>query len=183
MSLRSLKSRYILQSWKVPSKLQAQLPKSSGLQIYRPIQGLPIPYLCAQLKRLFSLPLMILLNKDSFCTTILSETKLRFFCPGSWWIHEPRGNHVWWSRAIACSRDCSGWWSSCSCDSFLGCIWLEFWTRITLASSLAVMLVLAAVSVFARSEFSEKVVRVIDGNTITVLAPGNQQVNARLYTA
>jgi len=60
---------------------------------------------------------------------------------------------------------------------------LEFWTRITLASSLAVMLVLAAVSVFARSEFSEKVVRVIDGNTITVLAPGNQQVNARLYTA
>ena len=38
-----------------------------------------------------------------------------------------------------------------------------------------------AMTAFARSEFSGKVVRVADGDTITVLAPGNQQVKVRLY--
>lgn len=45
----------------------------------------------------------------------------------------------------------------------------------------AILLVLASVSAHARSEFSGKVVRVADGDTITVLAPGNQQVKVRLY--
>ena len=38
-----------------------------------------------------------------------------------------------------------------------------------------------AVTAFARSEFSGKVVRVADGVTITVVAPGNQKVKVRLY--
>lgn len=45
----------------------------------------------------------------------------------------------------------------------------------------AILLVLVSVSAYARSEFSGKVVRVADGDTITVLAPGNQQVKVRLY--
>lgn len=48
--------------------------------------------------------------------------------------------------------------------------------------ALSAILILAfAVTAFARSEFSGKVVRVADGDTITVLAPGNQQVKVRLY--
>lgn len=48
--------------------------------------------------------------------------------------------------------------------------------------ALIVIFVLAfALTAFARSEFSGRVVRVADGDTITVLAPGNQQVKVRLY--
>ena len=48
--------------------------------------------------------------------------------------------------------------------------------------ALTVFLILTfAVAAFARSEFSGKVVWVADGDTITVLAPGNQQVMVRLY--
>ncbi|MBD5418326.1 MAG: thermonuclease family protein [Desulfovibrio sp.] len=48
--------------------------------------------------------------------------------------------------------------------------------------ALSLMLVLAfSVTAFARSEFSGKVVRVADGDTITVLVPGNQQEKVRLY--
>lgn len=44
-----------------------------------------------------------------------------------------------------------------------------------------ILFVLAAAPACARSQFSGKVVRVADGDTITVLAPGNQQVKVRLY--
>lgn len=43
------------------------------------------------------------------------------------------------------------------------------------------VLLLVAASAFARSGFSGKVVKVADGDTITVLAPGNRQVKAHLY--
>lgn len=43
------------------------------------------------------------------------------------------------------------------------------------------LVLLLAADVHARSAFSGKVVRVADGDTITVLAPGNRQVKVRLY--
>lgn len=53
--------------------------------------------------------------------------------------------------------------------------------QIRFMALLAVLLLVFAAPVFARSEFSGKVVRVADGDTITVLASGNQQVKVRLY--
>lgn len=44
-----------------------------------------------------------------------------------------------------------------------------------------ILLLCLAATAFARSEIEGKVVRVADGDTITVLAPGNQQVKVRLY--
>lgn len=45
----------------------------------------------------------------------------------------------------------------------------------------ALFVLLLAGQAFARSEITGKVVKVADGDTITVLALGNQQVKIRLY--
>lgn len=49
------------------------------------------------------------------------------------------------------------------------------------ALCVAVFMLFLSVSAFARSEVTGKVVKVSDGDTITVLAPGNRQVKVRLY--
>ncbi len=44
-----------------------------------------------------------------------------------------------------------------------------------------VLLLCMATTAFAGSEITGKVVKVADGDTVTVLAPGNRQVKVRLY--
>lgn len=52
---------------------------------------------------------------------------------------------------------------------------------VRLAIFLFLFVLLLSASAFARSEISGKVVKVADGDTITVLAPGNHQIKVRLY--
>lgn len=53
--------------------------------------------------------------------------------------------------------------------------------REKLSFALLLLLSFLASDVLARSAFSGRVVHVADGDTLTVLAPGNQQVKVRLY--
>lgn len=53
--------------------------------------------------------------------------------------------------------------------------------KIRFAFLVSIFALLFSTITFARSEITGKVVKVADGDTITVLAPGNQQVKVRLY--